>query len=149
MLSANGDGRRHPLWVMPRTGPGAAGLAARPHSVGLARKPAHHAVELVTCRGNIRANLRQTEFVGADLTRTNLNGSELYNANFTFATLKETLLSGANLGWAIFSGAKLGGLSLRDVDLTDVQAGPEALGDIPIPDGWERDPGTWPLKRRP
>jgi hypothetical protein len=94
-----------------------------------------------------RANLRQTEFVGADLTRANLNGSDLYNANFTFAILAEALLSGANLGRAIFSGAKLTGLSLREVDLTDVQAGPTELGDMPIPDGWERDPDTWRLRR--
>jgi hypothetical protein len=94
-----------------------------------------------------RANLRRTEFVGADLTRTNFKGSDLYNANFTFAILKEALLSGANLGLAIFSGARLADLSLRDVDLTDVQAGPAELGDIPIPDGWESDADTWRLKR--
>jgi len=94
-----------------------------------------------------RAKLRETEFVGADLTRANLNGADLYNANFTLAIMRETLLGGATLGWAIFSGAKLADLSLRDVDLTDVYAGPTELGDIPVPDGWEVDPGTWRLKR--
>jgi hypothetical protein len=94
-----------------------------------------------------RANLRQTEFVGADLTRANLNGSDLYNANFTFAILAEALITGASLSRAIFSGAKLTGLSLREVDLTDVQAGPTELGDMPIPEGWERDPETWRLRR--
>lgn len=93
------------------------------------------------------ANLRRVELVGADLTGANFNGCNLYNANFTFAILKETLLSDANLKWAIFSGAKLAGQSLRNVDLTDVQAGTHELGDGPIPDGWESDPATWRLKR--
>ena len=94
-----------------------------------------------------RSNLRQCEFVGADLTRANLSRSDLRNADFTFAILKETLLSGADLRLAIFSGARLTDLSLRDVDLTDVQAGVTELGSIPIPDGWECDPGTLRLKR--
>ncbi len=94
-----------------------------------------------------RANLRQTEFVGADLTRANLSESDLYNANFTLAILKEALLSGADLRLAIFSGAKIASLSLEGVNLTGVQAGLKELGDIPIPDGWERDANTWRLKR--
>jgi hypothetical protein len=93
------------------------------------------------------ASLRQTEFVGSDLTRANLRRSDLRNADFAFATLKETLLGGADLRQAMFSGAKLADLSLRDVDLTDVQAGLAELGDIPIPDGWECDPGTLRLRR--
>ncbi|HEY6492166.1 MAG TPA: pentapeptide repeat-containing protein [Trebonia sp.] len=113
-------------------------------------------INLAGCRLNharltgadlFRANLSRTEFVGADLTRANLSDADPYRADFTRATLSETLLGGAGLGWATFSGASLGRLLLRDLDLTDVEADSAALGDVPIPDGWERDPDTWRLRR--
>jgi hypothetical protein len=98
------------------------------------------------------ANLYCAHLQGANLSHVyladaNLNGAYLNNANLTGADLFGTDLNSANLTGADLNSANLFGADLPTdlfgADLTGAKLG---VGQ-PIPEGWQRDPGSGRLSR--
>jgi hypothetical protein len=118
------------------------------------------------------ANLTRARLIGARLIRAELNdanltGADLMGANLTGALLPEAILRETLLSGAIFTGA-----DLTDTDLTGALLGRAAVTmggtttiaepadftgadlsgaawpeDVPVPEGWERDPSSGRLSR--
>ena len=98
----------------------------------------------------IEASLIEASLIGADLrsahlTRAILPGADLTRANLIEADLTRADLRGADLTGAILRDT---GAILRDADLTGADLiRARWSGDVPAPEGWERDASSGRLKR--
>jgi len=91
-----------------------------------------------------RARLRRADLGGADLTATDLTGADLHHANLHDTTLVMTDLTSADLHGTDFTGARaLDNANLSGAHLT----GAIWPQDVPVPEGWVRDPDSGRLRR--
>jgi len=91
-----------------------------------------------------RARLRRADLGRADLTATDLTGADLHHANLHDTTLVMTDLTSADLHGTDFTGARaLDNANLSGAHLT----GAIWPQDVPVPEGWVREPDSGRLRR--
>ena len=89
------------------------------------------------------AILTGANLTGADLTRADLAGADLTRANLNSADLTCAILTRADLTNADLTSANLTSTDLTGADLT----GAKWPMEMPVPKGWDRDPGSGRLSR--
>ena len=95
------------------------------------------------------ADLTYADLVGADLTDAHLNQANLTHANLRGAHLRGADLTGATFTDADLTGARLiNNVNLSGATFTNATLdGAMWLASAQVPEGWQRDPDSYRLKR--